>query len=151
MLDFAWLSKYMNEATHGRAVENSSQNFVNGQSDDIEVRVIIVSFSNGCGKSNHTGVLRSQSITPELFIPRHPIAKGTTLIAGRESAVRYQMTLKENDYTYSQSIRYQISNSLFIMLVVVPYLLLGRSYHVRDYEYHGCVLFVQGIRRYLEC
>lgn len=41
----------------------------------------------------------------ELMVPRHSIARGTTPIAGRESAVRYQMTLKEKDYTYTQSIR----------------------------------------------
>lgn len=47
-------------------------------------------------------------MSPEPFVPRPTIAKGTTPIAGRESAVRYQMTLKENDYTYSQTIRYML-------------------------------------------
>lgn len=80
-LDFAWLSKYVNDATRGRVIEGSSQNCeINGQVDE-------------------------STMSPEPFVPRPTIAKGTTPIAGRESAVRYQMTLKENDYTYSQTIR----------------------------------------------
>lgn len=39
-LDFAWLSKYVNEATYGRSAEDNSQtNDVNGQIDDLPVRI----------------------------------------------------------------------------------------------------------------
>lgn len=37
-LDFAWLSKYINDATRGRVIEGSSQNCeINGQVDESTV------------------------------------------------------------------------------------------------------------------
>ncbi|KAF4525098.1 hypothetical protein B566_EDAN006320 [Ephemera danica] len=38
-------------------------------------------------------------------LPRQSIAKGTTPIAARESVIRYQMAMKEDDYTYTQLFR----------------------------------------------
>ena len=44
--------------------------------------------------------------SPDIVLPRESIAKGATPIAARESVIKYQMAMKEDDYTYSQSLRY---------------------------------------------
>ncbi|XP_059488840.1 type II inositol 1,4,5-trisphosphate 5-phosphatase isoform X3 [Neocloeon triangulifer] len=41
----------------------------------------------------------------ELVVPRQSIAKGTTPIAARESVIRYQMSMKEDDYTHIQNFK----------------------------------------------
>ncbi|RZF39005.1 hypothetical protein LSTR_LSTR015773 [Laodelphax striatellus] len=43
--------------------------------------------------------------SPELAVPRQSIAKGATPIAARESVIRYQMAMKEDDYTITEVIR----------------------------------------------
>ncbi|KAK0087327.1 hypothetical protein PV325_001267 [Microctonus aethiopoides] len=43
--------------------------------------------------------------SPDLAVPRRNIATGKTPIAARESAVRYHMECKENDYTYIETFR----------------------------------------------
>ncbi|XP_054269652.1 inositol polyphosphate 5-phosphatase OCRL-like [Macrosteles quadrilineatus] len=43
--------------------------------------------------------------SPEMAVPRQSIAKGHTPIAARESVIRYQMAMKEDDYTYTQTLR----------------------------------------------
>uniref|UniRef100_A0A1B6EGW5 Rho-GAP domain-containing protein n=1 Tax=Clastoptera arizonana TaxID=38151 RepID=A0A1B6EGW5_9HEMI len=47
--------------------------------------------------------------SPDIAVPRQSIAKGHTPIAARESVVRYQMAMKEDDYTYSQVLRVYIA------------------------------------------
>jgi hypothetical protein len=44
--------------------------------------------------------------SPDMMLPRQTIAKGTTPIAARESVVRYQMSMKEDDYTYIEKFKY---------------------------------------------
>ncbi|KAL1117910.1 hypothetical protein AAG570_004223 [Ranatra chinensis] len=52
---------------------------------------------NGC---------RSQLLdSPDVTLQRENIAKGAAPIPARESVVRYQMSMKEDDYTYTQSLR----------------------------------------------
>jgi hypothetical protein len=43
--------------------------------------------------------------SPDMMLPRQTIAKGTTPIAARESVVRYQMSMKEDDYTYIEKFK----------------------------------------------
>jgi len=43
--------------------------------------------------------------SPDIVIPRQSIAKGATPIAARESVVRYQMAMKEDDFTDTQIFR----------------------------------------------
>lgn len=43
--------------------------------------------------------------SPDMMLPRSTIAKGTTPIAARESVVRYQMSMKEDDYTYIEKFK----------------------------------------------
>lgn len=43
--------------------------------------------------------------SPDIAVPRQSIAKGHTPIAARESVIRYQMAMKEDDYTYTQVLR----------------------------------------------
>lgn len=40
--------------------------------------------------------------SPDIIVPRQSIAQGATPIAARESIIKYQMQLKEDDYTNSQ-------------------------------------------------
>ncbi|KAG8227603.1 hypothetical protein J437_LFUL008439 [Ladona fulva] len=42
---------------------------------------------------------------PDIAVPRQSIAKGATPIAARETVIRHQMTMKEDDYTYTQVFR----------------------------------------------
>lgn len=41
-------------------------------------------------------------------LPRESIAVGATPLAARESAVRLQMTMREEDYTHIQSFRFHV-------------------------------------------
>ncbi|CAG5106950.1 Similar to OCRL: Inositol polyphosphate 5-phosphatase OCRL (Homo sapiens) [Cotesia congregata] len=43
--------------------------------------------------------------SPDLVVPRRNIASGKTPVAARESVVRYQMACKEDDYTYTETLR----------------------------------------------
>lgn len=43
--------------------------------------------------------------SPDIAVPRQSIAKGHTPIAARESVIRYQMAMKEDDYTYTEVLR----------------------------------------------
>lgn len=44
--------------------------------------------------------------SPVLVVTRRNIASGKLPVAARESAVRYQMACKEDDYTYSKTFRF---------------------------------------------
>lgn len=46
--------------------------------------------------------------SPEISVPRQSIAKGATPIAARESVIKYQMAMKEQHYTYTQVLRYDV-------------------------------------------
>lgn len=46
--------------------------------------------------------------SPEISVPRQSIAKGATPIAARESVIKYQMAMKEQHYTYTQVLRYNV-------------------------------------------
>lgn len=56
--------------------------------------------------------------SPEIVVPRQSIAKGHTPIAARESVIRYQMAMKEDDYTYTQTFRYTWRSSLVLHLEI---------------------------------
>ncbi|XP_034936356.1 inositol polyphosphate 5-phosphatase OCRL isoform X2 [Chelonus insularis] len=43
--------------------------------------------------------------SPDLVVSRRNIASGKTPVAARESVVRYQMACKEDDYTYTETLR----------------------------------------------
>lgn len=43
--------------------------------------------------------------SPDIVVPRQSIAQGATPIAARESVIRHQMSMKEDDYTYTQILR----------------------------------------------
>ncbi|XP_046667170.1 inositol polyphosphate 5-phosphatase OCRL-like isoform X1 [Homalodisca vitripennis] len=74
--DFSWLNKY-NPATQG--VDENAE-------DALADHLLLDS--------------------PEMAVPsRQSIAKGHTPIAARESVIRYQMAMKEDDYTYTQTLR----------------------------------------------
>lgn len=47
--------------------------------------------------------------SPVLVVTRRSIASGKSPVAARESAVRYQMACKEDDYTYSKTFRFVFS------------------------------------------
>ncbi|XP_065223598.1 type II inositol 1,4,5-trisphosphate 5-phosphatase [Planococcus citri] len=80
-LSFHWMRKYMSDARNCLDSENIL--------------------------SNHdmNGLIEENPVGADLFVPRDSIARGTTPLARRESAVRFQMVLKENDYTYTQTIK----------------------------------------------
>lgn len=43
--------------------------------------------------------------SPDIVVPRQSIAQGATPIAARESVIRHQMSMKEDDYTFTQTLR----------------------------------------------
>lgn len=43
--------------------------------------------------------------SPDIVVSRHSVAQGANPIAARENVIQHQMSLKENDYTYTQILR----------------------------------------------
>ncbi|XP_072161550.1 inositol polyphosphate 5-phosphatase OCRL [Bemisia tabaci] len=78
--DFLWLNKYQKKS---------------GSSQDV---------SSHDYEANHAGD-SLQLDSPDIVVPRHSIAQGATPIAARETVIRYQMSMREDDYTYTEVIR----------------------------------------------
>lgn len=61
-------------------------------------------------KSNGNGIPGKEASdplldeSPDVSLPRESIASGAALIAARETVIRYQMSMLENDYTFKQSL-----------------------------------------------
>ncbi|XP_075217089.1 oculocerebrorenal syndrome of Lowe [Lycorma delicatula] len=94
--EFQWLSKYNLNATNTNASN--------------------VTTAGICGGGTGTGDEKEEVATdallldsPEIAVPRQSIAKGTTPIAARESVIRYQMAMKEDDYTFTQVLKVYIA------------------------------------------
>ena len=55
--------------------------------------------------------------SPDIVVPRQSIAQGATPIAARESVIRHQMSMKEDDYTYTQILRLVFHNTFAFFFI----------------------------------
>ncbi|XP_065351777.1 inositol polyphosphate 5-phosphatase OCRL isoform X1 [Cloeon dipterum] len=89
--DASWTSKYEVKCDEEPEID---KNFVELRNETLRVLKT---------RSRYLSAFEIES--GELVVPRQSIAKGTTPIAARESVIRYQMSMKEDDYTYIQSFK----------------------------------------------
>lgn len=121
--EFLWLHKYSGSSASNR----SSSDFDTASADIVDddgtqgLKTAAEKVNlRQCGKALEfstpslllTGFLHSllQMLdidSPDIVVPRQSIAQGATPIAARESVIRHQMSMKEDDYTFSQVLRYQ--------------------------------------------
>ncbi|XP_046393866.1 inositol polyphosphate 5-phosphatase OCRL [Ischnura elegans] len=100
--EFKWLHKY---------IPPSNRNSGSFNMDGSIVEVVNKSPSGQPGDADDflTKVYGVETLydleSPDIAVPRQSIAKGATPIAARETVIRHQMTMKEDDYTYTQVFR----------------------------------------------
>ncbi|KAJ1528351.1 hypothetical protein ONE63_006771 [Megalurothrips usitatus] len=90
--EFQWLHKY----------SGSTSNRNSADCDPAPVDAADVDVTKGA-KTVAEKMLDIDS--PDIVVPRQSIAQGATPIAARESVIRYQMSMKEDDYTFTETLR----------------------------------------------
>lgn len=89
--EFQWLHKYSGSSNRNSADCGSSS--LDAAEDDAS-------------KASKTVAEKMLDIdSPDIVVPRQSIAQGATPIAARESVIRHQMSMKEDDYTFTQTLR----------------------------------------------